>query len=197
MNIISSLLNFIGNILKDGKLPLDTSAASGTADGDLYGAITANNWQSGVVSSDMVSVKNLLTKIMKEGGPNKVLWTGAAYMNENQVISTSGGTGWKLTERLDAQKNGFVLVWSHYENGAAVNNDFVTHFVPKSVLTNYEPQSGIGFTLATPNKYGVKFLYIGVSSISGYSTNSQEYTGIESNIHCSNNYWVLRAVLGV
>lgn len=35
--------------LLDGKIDLDTAAAAGTVDGDLYAAITALGWQSDVI----------------------------------------------------------------------------------------------------------------------------------------------------
>lgn len=49
MNTLSSLLDFIGDRIKDGTIYLDTTAATGTVDGDLYAAITALSWESDVI----------------------------------------------------------------------------------------------------------------------------------------------------
>ena len=59
LNGIGTVVNAIGtqvtsntticNNVKEGKINLDTSAQSGTVDGDLYAAITALNWQSYVI----------------------------------------------------------------------------------------------------------------------------------------------------
>lgn len=37
--------------LKNGLLPLDTTAATGTVDGDLYSAITALGWEGDVIDA--------------------------------------------------------------------------------------------------------------------------------------------------
>lgn len=36
-------------LLQDGEIDLDTTAAAGTTDGDLYGAITALGWENDVI----------------------------------------------------------------------------------------------------------------------------------------------------
>lgn len=50
MNTLSSLLYWLyEKVARDGKIYLNTSAASGTVDGDLYAAIVALGWQSDVI----------------------------------------------------------------------------------------------------------------------------------------------------
>lgn len=49
MNTLSSLLYYILGRVKEGTINLDTSAASGTTDGDLYAAIVAFGWQNDVI----------------------------------------------------------------------------------------------------------------------------------------------------
>lgn len=45
-------------------ITIDTAAASGTTDGDLYAAIAAKNWENEVIDSGMLKLKELLTKII-------------------------------------------------------------------------------------------------------------------------------------
>lgn len=57
------------NGLKDGAFKdlscgIDTTAASGTTDGDLFRAIDALGWASDVISSAMLNVKKLFTNIL-------------------------------------------------------------------------------------------------------------------------------------
>lgn len=51
------------------------------------------------------------------------LWSGAYYMNANQTITP--------TKKLSECKNGWVLLWSDYSNGAATNGDVVATYIPK------------------------------------------------------------------
>lgn len=47
---LTAILSDITN-LKNGLLPLDTTAATGTVDGDLYAAITALEWEGDVIDA--------------------------------------------------------------------------------------------------------------------------------------------------
>lgn len=47
---LTAILSDITN-LKNGFLPLDTTAATGTVDGDLYAAITALEWEGDVIDA--------------------------------------------------------------------------------------------------------------------------------------------------
>ena len=119
---------------------------------------------------------------------NKVLWSGASYMG--------GGLTATLSEPISKQRTGIVLVWSAYGNGQAQNYDFAYHFVPKEKISGLS-EVGANFPLGTANfsKFGCKYLYFQDSVIRGYSTN--DTTGSGSGITYTNNYWVLRQVLGV
>lgn len=46
------------------EMKIDTSASSGTVDGDLYAAIINKNWESSVISNNMINMKRLLTRII-------------------------------------------------------------------------------------------------------------------------------------
>lgn len=48
----------------DARYALDTAAASGTIDGDLYAALVALGWQNAVMEDGMLSLKKTLTKIL-------------------------------------------------------------------------------------------------------------------------------------
>ena len=138
----------------------------------------------------MLSTKKLLYRMLESMSSNKVLWAGApSFMTDVQTIS--------LSENISKQNKGIVLCWSAYVNGAAQNYDYVYHFVPKwhvSVASG----AGADFFLNTLNTAGHKYLYISDSSISGYASNgSSSSTGATSKIVYTNNYWVLRAVIGV
>lgn len=119
---------------------------------------------------------------------NKILWTGSFYMSEAHEAN--------LSEPISKQRNGIVLVWSAYTNGSPQNYDFVYHYVPKYHISIGANQ-GVDFWLSTPNIVGQKYLYISDSKIKGYTTNDETRTAAGTNISMQNDYWVLRAVIGV
>ena len=128
-------------------------------------------------------------EIIQELSANKVLWTGAYFMIATQTIT--------LSESISAQNKGIVLCWSAYENETAQDYDWVYHFVPKWHIS-VSNGSGVDFFLSTLNTAGHKYLYISDTSIRGYASNSSSSaTGTNSKIVFKNNYWALRAVIGV
>ena len=118
----------------------------------------------------------------------KVLWSGAAVMNENQTISTTGSTGYVLSESISSQAHGIILAWSAYSSGAAQNYNWVYSFVPKTHASHGGP--GINFTLSTEGfgTVGSKYLYISGTQIVGNAKNDD--TGTANGITYKNNYWV-------
>lgn len=123
-------------------------------------------------------------------GVNKILWTGEWTMDADKTAS--------LSEAISAQPHGIVLVWSPYTNGASLNYGFVYHFVPKYHVANH---NGIGtdFALFRATKFAQtagKYLYISDTTIKGFADNVLTGTGT-SGIKYTNNYWVLRRVVGV
>lgn len=118
-----------------------------------------------------------------------LLWEGTWYMIASQTVN--------LTEAVNRQKNGIVLVFTEYIDGAVANSAFHTFFIPKlQVATN--PGKGHTFILAT-GKFGfvaTKYLYINNTTITGHNDNNT--TGIgDSGIKFTNNRFVLRYVIGV
>jgi len=126
----------------------------------------------------------------------KILWSGSAVMNENQAISTTGATGYVLSERLDAQAHGIILAWSAYSSGSAQNYNWSYDFVPVTHVKNHSG-AGVGFTMMTEGvgTVGSKYLYISTTSITGHAKNDD--TGTSRGITYNNAYWVLREVIGV
>lgn len=123
---------------------------------------------------------------------NKVLWAGApSFMSASQTVT--------LSEPISKQQKGIVLVWSAYDNNSAQNYDYVYHFVPKYHIQNSGSSGqGVDFFFNTLNLAGHKYLYISDTLIRGFASNdSSSSTGGTSKIIYRNNYWVLRAVLGV
>ena len=121
-------------------------------------------------------------------GANQVLWTGAYMMTASHVAN--------LSQNVSAQVNGIVLVLSAYSNGQAQNYQWVTHYVPKWVVSAH---SGAGVCVQCStvgfSKVGCKYLYVYDGRITGNADNNS--TGTASGITYDNHYWVLRAVIGV
>lgn len=121
---------------------------------------------------------------------NKVLWSGAHFMNANQTIT--------LSEPISKQCNGIVLVFSRYSSSTAQNYHFNTHFVSKYQISKH---AGCGHSFMITNDgtmslFAVKYLYINDDSIKGNDVNESTGTG-SSGITYTNNAYVLRYVVGV
>lgn len=122
-------------------------------------------------------------------GQNKVLWSGSWYMSSGHTIT--------LNEAISAQPHGVVFVWSAYNNGTVENSNFSYHFVPKHHAKNF---NGNGITMHMFNsnwsKAACKYLYVHDTTVTGHDNNTLTGTGA-TGITYSNNYWVLRYVIGV
>nr|DAV56319.1 MAG TPA: tail fiber protein [Caudoviricetes sp.] len=118
----------------------------------------------------------------------KVLWSGAHYMQATQFA--------ELSETVDAQANGIVLVFSIYtEEEGAQDSAFSSFFIPKKFV---ELKDGCGMcfnmTSYDGGKRGHKYLYIKNGSIVGHANNNQDVT--KGGVLYSNRSFVLRYVLG-
>ena len=125
---------------------------------------------------------------LREGLKTDVLWSGTYYM--------TGGHTIQLSKTVDKQPTGIALVFSAYEDGAAVDNHFQTFFVPKEYVSLHS-STGFCVNLCTADfsYVGCKMLYISNTLITGSSNNNQ--TGTKNGITYANNHWVLRYVIGV
>ena len=124
-------------------------------------------------------------------GQNKILWSGNWYMNGSQTAS--------LSEAISAQPHGVVFVWSAFNasTNTSENSNFSYHFVPKSHISNFAG-SGVCMHMFNSNwsKAGCKYLYINDTTAKGHNNNTLTGTGA-TGITYTNNYWVLRYIIGV
>lgn len=112
-NTLDSIIDYLADaVVKDSngdatvndlKLELDTTAAAGTTDGDLYAAITALGWNSEVIDAlSNVIAKKAFTKLMQNlyqgADPSNVI----DYANAYQV--TPSRNGW-LVASADTDNN--------------------------------------------------------------------------------------------
>lgn len=118
----------------------------------------------------------------------RLIWYGANYMTGSQTAN--------LTEPVNRQRSGIVLVFSLYDQDAkaAKNQEFFEFFVPKYTIKQHEGQ-GRNFNLCGMYGNGVKYLYLWNDRIVGNDGNNADKTigGITYN----NSRYVLRYVIGV
>lgn len=119
----------------------------------------------------------------------RLLWSGGYYMTEGHKIT--------FKEKVKDQMTGIVLVFSEFVDGAAKDNTFFCHFVPKQQIAKH---SGAGhcFNMMTSNLayFATKYLYIRDDGIDGHANNGLTGTAT-SGITYANNRFVLRYVFGV
>ena len=122
---------------------------------------------------------------------NQVLWgPDYYYMNAGQTAT--------LSQKVSEQKNGIVLVWQAYSNGAPQPWEYNFTFIPKwQAITN--SSRGVVCFLATSHAgyIGTKYVYLFDDKIEGHNDNSTGATKGNSGITTTNNHWVLTHVLGV
>lgn len=146
-----------------------------------------NNTNSNVSVAFDPSAKVIDIGGMKVGA-NQVLWTGGYLMTASHKAN--------LSQRVSAQASGIVLVFSAYSNGQVQDYNWVTHYVPKWMVSAHSGAGVCVFCCTVGfGRVGCKYLYISDSQISGQADNAS--TGTASGITYNNGYWVLRAVIGV
>lgn len=92
--------------VNDLKLELDTTAAAGTTDGDLYAAITALGWGSDVVDAlSNVIAKKAFTKLMQ---------------NMYQGADTSHIIDYANAQQVTPSRNGWLVAKSDTDSGVTV-----------------------------------------------------------------------------
>ena len=122
-------------------------------------------------------------------GGSKILWQGTWYMTADHRAP--------LSESVTEQLTGIVLVFSRYFDGAAQENNFSFHFVPKAFVDKHRGY-GCAFIMSTNTfgTVGTKYLYINNDYITGHANNNSTGTAA-SGITYANNEFVLRYVIGV
>lgn len=122
-----------------------------------------------------------------EVGINHVLWSGSQYMFESQTAT--------LSSPISSQANGICLIFSLYQDGSALDQEFFSHFVPKG-FCDLHNAVGMTFSLCSPWGNAVKYLYISDTSIVGHTINSNASLTV-GGITYNNRRFVLRYVVGV
>lgn len=122
----------------------------------------------------------------RQYGVNKVLWSGAWYMNASQTAT--------LSEAVSAQPNGIVLVFSRYQDGVAQNWGFESFFVPKYVVATHAAQ-GSYFSSNQQGRPWSKYIYISDTELKGNNDNTND--GEFDGRYLFNDFCVLRYVIGV
>ena len=127
---------------------------------------------------------------------SKLVYHGQTLLWEGTMYMTAGHTA-NLSEAVSAQPNGIVLVFSKYADGAALENNFNSFFVPKKFIVDHKGY-GNAFTMMDTNFGQIchKYLYINDTYITGHANNNVSGTGT-SGIAYANNKYVLRYVYGV
>ena len=122
---------------------------------------------------------------------NQILWgPGYYYMTAGHTIN--------LSQKVSEQKNGIVLVWQAYVDGAVQTYDFNFTFIPKWQVS-VNPSRGVSCFLTNSScaKIGTKYVYVHDDKIVGNNVNDDGATKRATGITTTNNYWVLTHVLGV
>lgn len=121
-------------------------------------------------------------------GGGKILWTGALYMTASHKIT--------LSEPISQQPSGVTLVFSRYDNGAALEHNYNSFFVPKFLIEE-KPGVGSAFRMNTVNfsMVATKYLYINNETITGNDSNDD--TGTGNGVTYNNAAYVLRYVIGI
>lgn len=140
-------------------------------------------------SSPSIGNKLLLNVEDPDGGATKtyqiygdhnkpgILWSGALYMNANQVVTPS--------KPLSECRTGWMLLWSDYDpdNSVAKDEDFVTTFIPR-LSPNGSAWNGQSYYFDIPRYIGsntsdvtteariIKRLYVADETLTGYSANN-------------------------
>lgn len=119
-------------------------------------------------------------------GRNNILWSGSKFMRDNQPIT--------FKTNISRQLSGAIFVWSYYDydNGTALDQDWIYFFVPKSHVINH---GGSGVRMSDPYLGMMKYLYVSNGGATGVSDN--RLSGTTNGIAWNNSNYVLRYVIGV
>lgn len=116
-----------GNI----EMALDTSAATGTTDGDLYTTITALGWGNNVFSTLMLSIKNILTSILQ------YLLPVETSLSPDSALSGTDHHVCKIIKKGKSIRAYISVGYNDTSTGIATDTTFFT--IPE----NYRPKTDI------------------------------------------------------
>lgn len=148
---------------------------------------TGSSTASGAISSLGIDtyINEHVESAVEEAAPGShLIWSGCYFMNAAQAAG--------LSEKVSDQKNGIVLVFSPYKDGAAVMNNSNAFFVPKQLVGIY-----MTFVMGavTFSSVATKSITIRDDKLTGFATNTQ--SGTSNGITYNNAGWVLSRVIGV
>lgn len=161
-----------------------THSSKGPAIGFHYASSQDTTSLIEETSSGVISINGM------EFGVNNILWSGSYIMTASQTAT--------LSEAINKQANGIVLVFSRYSSDTAQNYHFTTHFIPKAQISKH---AGCGhlFMMSSDGSFSLfaaKYLYINNNNIVGNDINDDTGTGA-CGIKYTNGGYVLRYVIGV
>lgn len=109
---------------------------------------------------------------------NKPIWTGQVYLNSAQEIT--------LPVPITQCPNGYMLVWSRFENDTAYNDNFCATFIPKR-MANMGGGINQDISRLNASETSVKYVYmVGTNKIKGHDNNG---TGVR-RYHALIEIWV-------
>lgn len=115
----------------------------------------------------------------------RILWSGGHYMGTDQTAT--------LSDKIENQLNGIVLVWSKYSNGVQ-NYEWNSFFIPKQIVAERPGEGHVMYCIGSWPSY--KYVYINQTTIAGSSANTSTSNKINGvNVDSKNH--VLRYVFGV
>ena len=119
---------------------------------------------------------------------NQILWSGAYYMQGSQSI--------RLSQPVEQQLTGITLVFSKYTGTAALDEEWHSFFVPKTLINKQDGDEHTFVMISSSNvAMCVKTLIISNNTISGKNANSFDTTF--GGLPMKNTAFVLRYVIGV
>ena len=169
----------------------DSITVSSKADIDSSVSISSYDIVLSAVGSDKLTIRP--NYIEFENGvtisPNqKVLWSGADYINERQKIELNGNNN------ISKQLSGICLAFTHYDPSSNKVGWYGMHyyFVPKSAVA---VNNGGGTAFVDTYRGMNKYMYIYDDKITGTKQNGTN--GSEGGFSYDNRNWVLVRVFGV
>ena len=119
---------------------------------------------------------------------NQILWSGAYYMQGSQSI--------RLSQPVEQQISGITLVFSKYTGTAALDEEWHSFFVPKTLINKQDGDEHTFVMISSSNvAMCVKTLIISNNTITGKNANSFDTTF--GGLPMKNTAFVLRYVIGV
>lgn len=128
-------------------------------------------------------------KFNKATGPQKILWQGGFFMNDDQSIN--------LPEAISEQNNGIILIFSGYDTSTwqPLNSNWNSHFISKKEIEILPNSEHIFFMGGTEGLSGFKYINIQNNALYGHSVNILEKNDDYGKY--KNTDFVLRYVIGI